>query len=327
MPNPRLGYVLTAASAACAALNGSLARYLLDDGLSAARLSQLRSAVAFVLLLGALAAFSPRRLRIARADVLRMAWLGVAGIALVHASYFLAISRLDIGVALVIQYLAPALLLIWLRVVHGRRAAWSLWAAVALSIAGCALVVDAPSGAHDLDAIGVAAALAGAITLAIYLTASERAGLRYDAFTTLTWGFGFATLFWLVAQPVWTFPWDQLGSARSLALALGVAVIGTLVPFLLMVSALRHLPAPHVAVVAMLEPVLASIIAWFVHDQALAVIQIAGGAIVLTAIAWLQAHAPGTSLEPWTSSSPEATATSAGAFSDSSPSTATRHAG
>lgn len=295
VPNPRLGYALTALSAACSALNGSLARYLLDDGISAARLSQLRSAVAFLLLLGALALFSPRRLRIARGDVPLMAWLGVAGIALVHASYFLAISRMDIGVALVIQYLAPALLLIWLKVVHKRRARWSLWAAVALSVAGCALVVDAPSGAADLDAIGVLAAFAGAVTLAIYLTSSERAGLRYDAFTTLTWGFGFATAFWLIVAPAWTFPWHELGSLRNVALALGVAVVGTLVPFLLLVSALRHLPAPHVAVVAMLEPVLASVIAWALHDQALSVIQIAGGAIVLTAIAWLQTHGPTTS--------------------------------
>ena len=55
-----------------------------------------------------------------------------------------------------------------------------------------------------------------------------------------------------------------------------MAVIGTLVPFLLMVTALRHLPAPRVAVVAMLEPVLASVIAWAVHDQSLTATQIAG---------------------------------------------------
>ena len=306
MQNARIGYALTALSAACSALNGSLARYLLDDGMSAARLSQLRSAVAFAILLGGLAIFSRDRLRIARADVLPMAWLGIAGIALVHASYFLAISRLDIGVALVIQYLAPALLLVWARAVHKRHAALTLWAAVALSLAGCALVVDAPGGAHDLDAIGVLAALAGAITLAIYLVSSERAGVRYDAFTTLTWGFGFATVFWLLVAPAWTFPFELLGTPRNLALALGVAVIGTLVPFLLIVSALRRLPAPHVAVVAMLEPVLASIIAWGVHGQSLTATQISGGVVVLVAIAWVQTHR-GTSLEPWTSSSPEDT--------------------
>ena len=99
MRNPRLGYILTALSAACSALNGSLARYLLDDGMSPTRLSELRSAISALLLIGALAAFSPGRLKIARADILPFAWLGIAGIALVHASYFLAISRMDIGVA------------------------------------------------------------------------------------------------------------------------------------------------------------------------------------------------------------------------------------
>jgi drug/metabolite transporter (DMT)-like permease len=312
VPNPRLGYALVAASAACSALNGSLARYLLDDGMSAVRLSQLRSAVAFALLALGLALFSPARLRVARADVPKLAWLGIAGIALVHASYFAAIARIDIGVALVIQYLAPALLLIWLWLVHKRRIAPSLWAAVALSLAGSALVVDALSGASDLDALGVLAALAGAVTLVIYLVSSERAGQRYDAFTTLLWGFGFATLFWLVVAPAWTFPFELLGSSRNLLLALGVSVIGTLIPFLLMVSALRHLPAPRVAVVAMLEPVLGAVIAWGLHDQALAATQIVGGVIVLAAITWVQTHRPGreeatTSLEEWTSSSPEGT--------------------
>jgi drug/metabolite transporter (DMT)-like permease len=312
VPNPRLGYALTIISAACSALNGSLARYLLDDGMSAVRLSQLRSAVAFALLLAGLSLFSRGRLRIARPDVPKLAWLGIAGIALVHASYFAAIARIDIGVALVIQYLAPALLLIWLRVVHKRYAPLSLWAAVALSLAGCALVVDAPAGATGLDAVGVLAAIAGAVTLVIYLVSSERAGQRYDAFTTLVWGFGFATLFWLVVAPAWTFPFELLGSARNLGLALGVAVIGTLIPFLLLVTALRHLPASRVAVVAMLEPVLASVIAWGVHGQALTATQISGGVVVLAAIAWVQTHrrAPAesaSSLDGWTSSSPEGT--------------------
>jgi drug/metabolite transporter (DMT)-like permease len=307
VPNPRLGYLLVALSAACSALNGSLARYLLDDGMSAVRLSQLRSAVSFVLLLIGLALLSRDRLKIAKADVPKLAWLGVAGIALVHASYFAAIARIDIGVALVIQYTAPALLLLWLRVVHKRHVARSLWAAVALSMLGSAFVVDVFGGGSGLDALGVLAAVCGAVTFVIYLVSSERAGQRYDAFTTLLWGFGFATAFWVVVAPVWTFPFELLSSPRNIALGLGVSVIGTLVPFLLMVTALRHLPAARVAVVAMLEPVLGAVIAWGVHDQTLAATQIAGGVVVLAAIAWVQTHRPSRSLEEWTSSSPEAT--------------------
>ena len=82
-----------------------------------------------------------------------LAVLGVVGLAAVHATFFLAIDRLEIGPALTIQYLAPLLLLVWLRTVHGRRIAPSLWGAVGLSLAGCFLVVRAYD-AGDLDTVG-----------------------------------------------------------------------------------------------------------------------------------------------------------------------------
>ena len=307
MPNPRLGYLLVALSAACSALNGSLARYLLDDGMSAVRLSQLRSAVSFVLLLIGLALLSRDRLKIAKADVPKLAWLGIAGIALVHASYFAAIARIDIGVALVIQYTAPALLLLWLRVVHKRHVARSLWAAVALSMLGSAFVVDVFGGGSGLDALGVLAAVCGAVTLVIYLVSSERAGQRYDAFTTLLWGFGFATLFWVVVAPVWTFPFELLSSSSQHRV--GARRVGD--------RHARAVPADgHRAAPPARRPRRGGgdarararrVIAWGVHDQTLAATQIAGGVVVLAAIAWVQTHRPSRSLEEWTSSSPEAT--------------------
>ena len=58
-------------------------------------------------------------------------------------------------------------------------------------------------------------------------------------------------------------------------------MIGTLAPFLLNVSALRHLPAARVGVVATLEPVLATALAWAIHGEALAALQIAGGVLVV----------------------------------------------
>jgi drug/metabolite transporter (DMT)-like permease len=243
-----------------------------------------------------LALLAPRRLKVARRDVPQLAWLGVAGLALVHATYFAAIDRLEISVALVVQFLGPLLILVWLRVVHRRHLRPALWGAVWLSVAGSALVVRVYD-AGRLDGVGLLFAFAAAVTLAIYLVGSERAGVRYDAFTTLTWAFGFATLFWLLVQPPWTFPFGQFSSLEHIALGLGVGVVGTLAPFLLNVTALRHLPAPRVAVVATLEPVLASILAWIVHGEALAAPQVLGGLLVLAAVAWVQAHPPVTEVE------------------------------
>lgn len=286
-PSPRLGYLLAASAAAMWALNGSLARFLLNDGLSAFRLAQLRALVSWVLLVAAVAAFRPRLLAIPRRDIPRLAFLGVAGLASVHATYFLAIDRLQIGAALTIQYLGPLLILLWLRIFHGRRLRAGLWGAAALSLIGCFLVVRAYD-VRALDALGLAAALGSALTFAIYLVGSERAGRRYEPVTILVWGFGFASLFWAVVQPLWSFPLDRLSSADNILLALGVAVVGTLVPFACMVAAVRHIAAARAAVVATLEPVLAAVIAWIVHGEALAGVQILGGSAVVAAVIWVQ---------------------------------------
>jgi drug/metabolite transporter (DMT)-like permease len=216
-----------------------------------------------------------------------LAFLGICGLALVHATYYAAIARLEIGVALVIQYMAPFLLLVWLRFRHGRRIARSLWGAAALSIAGCALVVRAyDPGA--LDGLGVLYAAGAAVTFAIYMVASERGGQRYEPVTTLLWAFAFASLFWAIVQPWWTYPFKDV----DVLLGLGVIVIGTLLPFICVVAALRHLPAPRAAVAATLEPVLAAVFAWWLHDEHLALVQLAGGAVVLGAVLWVQSHRP-----------------------------------
>jgi drug/metabolite transporter (DMT)-like permease len=288
---PIRGYALAAAGAAMWALNGSMARTLLDDDVDAARLSQLRSTGSWLILLLALALVRRDLLKVDRRELPALALLGVAGLAGVHATYFLAIDRLEIGPAVTIQYLAPLLLLVWLRVVYKRRLAAGLWGAVALSVVGCFLVVRAydPGG---LDALGVLAAFGATLTFAIYMVGSERAGHLHEPVTTLFWAFGFASLFWTVVLPWWSFPFDKLGSAENALLAAGVVLVGTLLPFICMVSALRHVPAPRAAVVATLEPVLAGVFAWILHDEALAAVQIAGGAAVLTAVAWVQSRRP-----------------------------------
>ncbi len=74
-------------------------------------------------------------------------------------------------------------------------------------------------------------------------------------------------------------------------------LVGTLGAFLLNLSALRHLPATRVGVVATLEPPLATVMAWAIHGEALAPVQIAGGLLVVAAVAWTQMHPPAPEVE------------------------------
>jgi len=287
---PALGYALAATAATLWSLNASLSRELLDDGVSAVRLSQLRAVGSWLILLLVLAVVRRDLLRVERRQLPALAFLGIVGLALVHATYFLAIERLQIGVALTIEYLAPLLLLLWLRIFHGRRLSGGLWVAVGLASVGCFFVVRAYD-ASGLDALGLIAAFAAAVSFAIYMVGSERAGHDHEPVTTLVWAFGFASVFWALVAPWWDFPAGDFDTVRNAGLGFGVVVIGTLLPFTLMVAAVRHLPAPRAALVSTLEPVLAAVFAFLIHDEALAAIQIAGGLLVLSGVVWVQTRA------------------------------------
>jgi drug/metabolite transporter (DMT)-like permease/predicted RNA-binding protein with PIN domain len=286
-----LGYGLVVAAVTLWSLNASVARELLDDGLSAFRLSELRALGAWVILLSVVAVARPRLLRVERSEVPHLAFLGIAGFAAVYATYFISIERLQIGVALTLEYLAPLLLLLYLWLWRRRRLSPALWGAMALSLVGCFFVVRAYQPG-DLDALGIAAGLTAAVSYAIYLAGSERAGRHNAPATTLVWAFGFATVFWLIVQPPWTFPFSELEDRGDLLLAGFVIVIGTLIPFLCIVSALRHVPAARAGIVGTLEPVLSALFAFLIHDETLAAIQIAGGLMVLGAVAWVLRERP-----------------------------------
>jgi drug/metabolite transporter (DMT)-like permease len=289
--HPRRGYALAMAAATMWAANGSMARALLDDGFSPYRLAQLRILVSWLVIFGVLAAWRPELLKVRRADLRLMAFVGIPGLAVVQASYFVAIAHLQIGAALTIQYLAPVLILLWLRFAHGRRLRRALWAAAGLSVLGCFFVVRGYD-VGSLSGLGLTAAVVSTFSFAAYLMGSERAGHRYAAPTTLLYGFGFASLPWIFLTPLWTFPVGDLSSAKHLALASGVAIIGTLIPFVLMLGAVRHIPASRAGVVATLEPVLGAVIAWPVLGESLAAIQIAGGLLVVSAVIWIQQVGP-----------------------------------
>lgn len=296
---PRLGYAMAASAASLWGLNGTVSKVLLASGYSALRLAQVRSAGAFVGLLAIAALTAPERLRPRRRELLPLALFGVLGLAFVQWFYFLALHRLAIGVALLIQYLAPLLLALWARLVMHERVRARVWMALALALAlalaGLALVLDMREHT-SLPEAGPVFALLAALTYAFYLLLAERALPRRDPLTLLVWGFGLASLFWSAVVPWWDFL-GRLVSERvpllgrlahielpaSLLLA-ALILAGTIVPFFLLVSALRHLPATGVGIAAMLEPVVATVVAWAWLGESLDATQLCGGGVVLVAI-------------------------------------------
>jgi len=292
---PWLGYAMVMVAASLWAINGAVSKVILTSGLSSLRLAEVRSAGAFVLLAVALAAVRPANLRLRIRELPLLVVFGAGGLALVQWFYFLAIHRLAIGIALLIEYLAPVLVALWARFVMHEPVRRRIWFALALAVSGLALVVEIWSGL-SLDGAGVAAALAGSVTYALYLLLAERGVGERDPVSLVCFGFLFAAIAWSIVRPWWSFPGGIVGEHISLhgrlasshvpvwSLMAWMIVLGTIVPFALLVGALRHIPATRAAIVAMLEPVVATLVAYVWLDESLTAVQLAGGIVVLTAI-------------------------------------------
>jgi drug/metabolite transporter (DMT)-like permease len=307
---PRLAYALAGAGALLFAVNGSVSKVTLTSGLTADRLTLLRSTITWLVLLAVLLVTRPARLRISLRELPFVAIYGVTGVAFTQWFYFIAIERLPVGVALLFEYTAPVMVALWARFVMGEPVRRRMWAALGLALAGLALVAQVWQGLGEngLDGIGVLAGLGAAVALASYFLLGEHgvSGDRARDPVSLTcWTFLFSALFWSVLTPWWTFDPSTLVEPVALpgglggvtapvwALVLWVAVLGTVLPFTLGLAALRHLPATRVAIVAMLEPVGAIVVAWVWLGEALTAVQLFGAAVVLVGIVAAQtARAP-----------------------------------
>jgi drug/metabolite transporter (DMT)-like permease len=297
MPRHRaLGYAMVAVAATLFAINGTVSKVILGSGIDAQQLTEVRCAGALLGLMVIALATRPAALPLRRSELPLIVALGVVGLALVQWSYFFAIHRVAIGVALVIQFVGPILVALWARFVYHEQVRARIWVSLVLALTGLLLVVEiwetnGPNGA------GLAAAALAAVTYAAYILLAERGVRSRDAVSLSAWGFFFATLFWSLVAPWWNFPSGRVGSDVSLlgnvashhlpvwALMLWMVVLGTIVPFVLVVGALRRISAIRVGITAMLEPIVAIAVAWAWLGESLDPVQVSGAAVTLAGVA------------------------------------------
>jgi drug/metabolite transporter (DMT)-like permease len=183
--NALFGHVALIISILLFASNGSVSKSLLVSGIDATRLSQIRVTGAFLVLL-VFALFLVRdQLKVKRPELLPIISYGIIGVALVQFLYFVAIERMPIGVALVIEYTAPVLVALWARFGEKEPVKKRVWLALALTLFGLSLVTNIWNG-FTLDSIGFIAAALAAVSLAIYFITGEKLVQKRSALAIVT---------------------------------------------------------------------------------------------------------------------------------------------
>jgi drug/metabolite transporter (DMT)-like permease len=281
-------------SGALFAVNGTVSKLVLRAGFDAPQLTLLRAAGAFAGLLILCVALRPgaRRLRVRRGELPLLVVYGLSGFFLVPMLYFVAISRMPVGIALLFEYTAPLLVALWARFGQRQQVRPRLWGGLALSLAGLACVAEI-WGDLRLDGLGVAAGFGAAVLLAFYYVLGARGVERRDTLSLTTWAFGVSAVAGLITRAVTggvADGWEPLTRSEAgvpvALLCCYVVILGSIAPYLLIAAALRHLPATSVGILGMVEPVIAAAVAWLTlgASEALNAAQLLGGALVIAGV-------------------------------------------
>jgi drug/metabolite transporter (DMT)-like permease len=285
----RAGLPIAFASAGFFAFSGPMAKYLAAAGLAPLESVWVRMAGAGLLLVGVLAFVKPRALRIPRSRLLFFAAYAVIAVAGVQALFFAAITRLPVGVTLLIEYTSPVLVVLWVRFVRRVRLPRAAFIGAVVAVTGLGIVVEIWSGL-SLDPVGLLLALCAAVCCAGYFLLSDGFGDDIDPLGLIGWGLlGSALVLLPISQP-WNIPWEAFTrtvapeggyALPALAAVIWMIVIATVAAYILGVTAVRRLSAAVGSTVASVEVVAGAVIAWIMVDEALGPFQIVGGLIVL----------------------------------------------
>ena len=252
---PRKGLIALFIGALCFSLNGIVSKLVLETGLSAWRLAEIRSSGAFVSFLIYLLLFKRQALKLSIKAIPEMLIYGIVGYAGVQAFYFVAIVKMPVSVGLIIEFTAPIWITIWIKFVRKNPVPKIMWLAVLLAFGGLILISQIWQGLK-FDTVGLIAAFLDAFALTAYFLLGEKWSSRASTETLMLYGFGISMLFWWVTFPLWSYPIDIFNKqidlkgefagtkASGWILILFVIVVGTLIPYTCNSVSYTHLTLP-----------------------------------------------------------------------------------
>lgn len=274
-------------SACCFGFAGVAAKALSHIGLGSLQAVWIRLLIGACLLVPFVLVRRRDALRVPRSVLPALAAYGLLAVAGAQGMFFAALSRIPVGIALLIIYLAPVLVLLWARVMWRRRiSSHAVFGAVLVTL-GLASVVQMRAGVR-LDPLGLLFALSAACCLATYFLLSESlAGV--DLLGLLVWGLGGGAIVLTPVAAPWNIRWSAFLENVSVGdwqvPAVGVlawlVLVSTIAAYLTSMGAVRRLSSPLASVLASLEVLVAAVVALIALDEQLSLAQWCGMFLVL----------------------------------------------
>ncbi|WP_402468900.1 EamA family transporter [Isoptericola aurantiacus] len=290
----RAGIALAVISAVSFSLSGPLAGSLFTTGWSPGAVVLVRVAIGALVVLPLGIVALRGRWHLVRRNLRLIALYGALGVAATQFCYFAAVQHMQVGPALLIEYSAPAAVVVWLWLRHGQRPTRATIGGIALAAVGLLLVLDLTGASVNLA--GAAWALGAMVGAAAYFLINARLDTGLPPLTLAAGGLAVGTLLLGTLAAVGLLPVSASADPVTLAGAAMPwwAVLGVLglvtagVAYVTGVAAGRRLGARAAAFAGLLEVVSAVLLAWLLLDELPGPVQMVGGALVLAGVVVVQ---------------------------------------
>jgi drug/metabolite transporter (DMT)-like permease len=285
---PRRGFAYVVLAAVCWAAGGSASKFLFNNGITPFQMVQLRLTIATAILALWLLCRSRNLLKIEGKDVFYFLVLGTLGMAAVNITYLFAISRLNVAVAILLEYLASIFIALYAVVFMRDRLTALTKLAIICAVSGCYLVVGAYNiNILNLNLAGIISGLLAALAFAWWSVHGEYGMRRYNPWTVLFFAMLVATVEWNILHP----PMESLLHVYTVEIwfwILFIAIIGTILPFGLYYEGINLIRSTRASITSTLEPIMAGIFAFFFLNEVMEPLQLLGGGLVIAAVIMLQ---------------------------------------
>jgi len=285
------GLILALISTLSFATSGAFVKPLLEAGWSPAAAVVARALVAAAVLAIPAAVALRGRFRLLWVARWRIVAFGLMAVAGTQLAYFAAIERVPIGTALLIEYLAPVLLVLlaWART---RRAPRGVVIAGTLAAVGGLVLVIGPDGSGSLDPLGLLFAAFAAIGLAAYFLVAAADGDGLPAVALAASGLLLGAVVLAIVGATGLVPFTAtfgdvtlMGDTVSWMLPVAVVgIVGTGIAYATGTAAIARLGSRVASFVGLLEVVFAVVIAWIVVGETLGLPQYLGGVLIVGGI-------------------------------------------
>lgn len=299
VPSKSTGLIAAAVSFISFGTSGAFVKPLLEAGWSPTAAVTARALTAGLVLLP----FVVYSLRGQWSLLLRARWpvlgMGLVGVAVTQVLYFAAVQRIPVATALLIEFLAPLLLVAFTWAVSRRTPAPVVLAGSVLAVGGLVLVIG-PGALQAVDPIGLAAAFGAAIGCAVYFVIAARPNEGLPPVALAGAGLLLAVPVLALGGAIGLLPFTAtfadvalLGTTTAWWVPLlVVAVFGTALAYASGITASGILGSRVASFIALLEVVSASLFAWLLLGEKLTGLQLLGGLLILGGIASVRAERP-----------------------------------